>query len=158
MIRNILPMAKSLCPFCREFIESRDHVLLHCKLTWSLWSRICRWWGVVWCIPARLEECFCLWPELASSSTARSSWLIIFYATVWSVWSARNRLIQVERHRLPPWLEIMFAHLKDAFPWLVYSVMRILTHLCLRIIPKSFEGGSWVPPRFVSWNPRLDKT
>ncbi|KAJ4822258.1 hypothetical protein Tsubulata_049849 [Turnera subulata] len=56
-------------------------------------TKICRWWGVQWCVPYDLASFFAQWFSLAGSSSSRSSWLTIFYATIWSIWLARNNLI-----------------------------------------------------------------
>ncbi|KAJ4828622.1 hypothetical protein Tsubulata_050337 [Turnera subulata] len=40
-----------------------------------------------------MEDLLVHWFELAGSYRARSSWMTIFYATVWSIWIARNKMI-----------------------------------------------------------------
>lgn len=44
----------NLCPFCRNEVESINHILLHCHLVWKLWSEILDWWNLSWAIPGSI--------------------------------------------------------------------------------------------------------
>ncbi|KAJ4829188.1 hypothetical protein Tsubulata_040379 [Turnera subulata] len=44
-------------------------------------------------MPRRLDDLFMQWVEFARRSSAKPSWMTIFYACIWSIWLVRNSKI-----------------------------------------------------------------
>ncbi|KAJ4839076.1 hypothetical protein Tsubulata_032282 [Turnera subulata] len=90
---HILDPPNALCPFFSISTETISHLFIHCHHTWSLWSKICRWWGVKWSAPRDLTSLFSQWFLLGGNYNSTSSWISILFSTPWSIWLARNNLI-----------------------------------------------------------------
>ncbi|GFS37089.1 hypothetical protein Acr_00g0049750 [Actinidia rufa] len=41
--------------FADGFVESVNHLLLHCQFSWEIWARCMGWWNIVWVCPADLK-------------------------------------------------------------------------------------------------------
>ncbi|XP_071697302.1 uncharacterized protein [Rutidosis leptorrhynchoides] len=55
--RHILPSSQfNLCIWCLEEVETVNHLLLHCKWVFKIWSALFSWWNLVWVIPASIED------------------------------------------------------------------------------------------------------
>lgn len=94
--RNIKAIGEDfdgLCPFCCRVIESASHVLLLCDYSWSIWSEILLWWKQVWVCPGSIPSLISLWLNGKKRSLKQVCWSACFFATIWSIWLARNDLI-----------------------------------------------------------------
>ncbi|KAI8558470.1 hypothetical protein RHMOL_Rhmol04G0096400 [Rhododendron molle] len=89
--RNLIPEGQStLCPFCLLHLETPQHLFLHCHFLWDVWSQILEWWHLRWVCPASLEAHFEWWMESRFRNLEKNLWEATFFATMWSLWLARN--------------------------------------------------------------------
>jgi len=63
MKRHIIIVDK--CCFCKRDGEYVDHLLLHCDMTYALWTNIFNCFGMSWVMPRRVSICifWCVWKE-----------------------------------------------------------------------------------------------
>ncbi|XP_058217028.1 uncharacterized protein LOC131327925 [Rhododendron vialii] len=85
------PLSK--CPFCITFEETPKHLFLHCKFSWNTWSLIVVWWQMLWVCPPSLADLAKWWFDNRFRSLERHIWEVTFFATLWSLWLARNDLV-----------------------------------------------------------------
>ncbi|KAI8556028.1 hypothetical protein RHMOL_Rhmol05G0221100 [Rhododendron molle] len=89
--RNIVPEGQSIsCRLCSLHLEMPDHVLLHCQFSWKTWSVILDWWHVTWVCPETLSDLVRWWFDTRFRNLEKNVWEASFYATLWSLWLARN--------------------------------------------------------------------
>lgn len=94
--RNILNLEAgggAWCPLCNVEIESPPHLLLHCSISWYVWSQIVNWWGLVWVCPYSVYDLMCWWFANKFKSVEKGCWEICFYAVLWSLWLQRNKIV-----------------------------------------------------------------
>ncbi|XP_058203049.1 uncharacterized protein LOC131317517 [Rhododendron vialii] len=85
------PLSK--CPFCASFEETPEHLFLHCQFSWNTWSLIMVWWQMFWVCPPSLADLANWWFGTRFRNMERHTWEVTFFATLWSLWLARNELI-----------------------------------------------------------------
>ncbi|XP_071695457.1 uncharacterized protein [Rutidosis leptorrhynchoides] len=91
--RHILPPNSStLCVWCLDNIESIDHLLLHCRWSFNVWTDLFRWWNLRWVIPRSIEDFSFDW-YYGMGIKASKFWKLIGPATIWVIWVARNDVI-----------------------------------------------------------------
>ncbi|XP_058215516.1 uncharacterized protein LOC131326672 [Rhododendron vialii] len=81
------------CPFCLLELETPVHVLLSCPFSTVIWSRIADWWNIVWVAPSNLADLSFWWFSSHFKNLEKHLWECCFYATLWSIWIARNDAI-----------------------------------------------------------------
>ena len=86
-------MDEAMFCFCGEELESTDHLFLHCRRVWKIWSACLKWWGVCWVAPKSIYEVLMWWRDVRSSKLAGIVWKLIPLAVLWTVWRWRNGLI-----------------------------------------------------------------
>lgn len=94
--RNIYQQEEGLvglCPFCKSEIETAVHLLLHCKVSWKIWSLIMQWWNIEWVCPQNLYTLMCWWDSFKYKSVEKGCWDICFYVVLWLIWLERNQVI-----------------------------------------------------------------
>ncbi|XP_058203090.1 uncharacterized protein LOC131317570 [Rhododendron vialii] len=94
MSKNVIqegPLSK--CPFCVTFEETPEHLFLHYQFSWNTWSLILRWWQMLWVCPPSLVDLTNWWFDNRFKSLERHIWEVTFFATLWSLWLARNDLV-----------------------------------------------------------------
>jgi hypothetical protein len=74
-------------------VETSSHLFLHCNSAISVWYDIFRWLGIVIIIPHNLNVLFKMFRGTAKNNKARQGFLMIWHATLWSIWKARNNTI-----------------------------------------------------------------
>jgi hypothetical protein len=72
-----------------------SHLFLHCLSAISIWYDIFKWLGVV-VIPPNLYVIFEVFRSEARNSKIRQGFLMIWHATLWSIWKPRNNAIFME--------------------------------------------------------------
>jgi hypothetical protein len=92
--RNCLPLDVSqACVMCNGFIETVNHLFLHCNVSFSVWYAVFNWLGVVTVMPPNMFVLFdCFWGA-AVGVQRRKGYLLIWHAVVWVIWKARNNII-----------------------------------------------------------------
>jgi len=69
------------------------HILLHCHKHWLIWSKIIKWWGLVWCCPKSFSDMWSQWTSLVHGNFQRKAWLMLFFLVAWFLWLLQNDLI-----------------------------------------------------------------
>lgn len=92
--RNMLQEGQvPLCPLCSLSEETPKHLFLHCMFSWNTWSSIMQWWQVVWVCPSSLTDLAIWWFGNSFRNLEKHMWEVTFFASLWSLWLARNDLI-----------------------------------------------------------------
>ncbi|XP_058217366.1 uncharacterized protein LOC131328437 [Rhododendron vialii] len=92
--RNIIQEGQTVsCPLCSLHLETPDHLFLHCIFSWNIWSLILDWWHVPWVCPNSLANLAIWWFDSGFRNLEKNIWEVSFYATLWSLWLARNDLV-----------------------------------------------------------------
>jgi hypothetical protein len=81
------------CLGCIGKVESSSHIFLHCPCTMLVWCEIFKWIGVSLVIPPSIETLFEMLKGVARNVKIRRGYLLIWHATLWSIWKARNSAI-----------------------------------------------------------------
>ncbi|KAK2385146.1 hypothetical protein QL285_072415 [Trifolium repens] len=81
------------CLGCVGKVENSNHLFLHCPCAMKIWCDIFSWLRVHLVIPPSLSILF----EMVRGSTGnlkmRKGLVMIWHATLWSIWKARNKAI-----------------------------------------------------------------
>jgi hypothetical protein len=81
------------CVGCVGKVESSNHLFLHCPGAMKIWIEIFKWLGVSIVIPPSLPSLF----EILRGSTwnhrIRKGYVMVWHATLWAIWRARNNAI-----------------------------------------------------------------
>ncbi|MCI03235.1 hypothetical protein A2U01_0024271, partial [Trifolium medium] len=91
--RILAPEASRECVGCVGKVESSIHLFLHCPTAMLVWYDVFRWIGVVIVIPPTLFSLFEVLRGMASNKKIRMGYLLIWHATLWCLWKARNNTI-----------------------------------------------------------------
>jgi len=161
--RGILGSSESNCPICLVEAESVDHILLHCHKHWLIWSKIIKWWGLVWCCPKSFSDLWSQWTSMVHGHFQRKAWLMLFFSVAWSLWLLRNDLIF--QQKTPEYDSIFFLIITRLYLWLKaihsdfpYSptdLIRSADGLLRWSNPHAFRiNNMWSPPMINSlkWN------
>lgn len=90
-IRNVLPEEGTLlCVACGRNDESVLHLFLHCELAIKVWLDLMRWLGGGFIIPPNLFIHWECWKEEGANKNIRKGRGLIWLATIWVLWNARN--------------------------------------------------------------------
>ncbi|KAK2449803.1 hypothetical protein QL285_008959 [Trifolium repens] len=88
--RNVLTSDESKCVFCDLYVESANHLFLHCGYSAEVWYALTRWLGVVLALPPSLSSSYALFVGCGSNKKRRKDFSIIWLAFVWAMWKTRN--------------------------------------------------------------------
>ncbi|XP_058216597.1 uncharacterized protein LOC131327443 [Rhododendron vialii] len=92
--RNVISeIHLAVCPFCALHVETPQHLLLHCRFAWVVWSGILEWWNLQWACPSAVAELALWWFGNRFRNLEKATWEVCFYATLWSIWLTRNDYI-----------------------------------------------------------------
>jgi hypothetical protein len=134
-LRRILPPnTPRTCVGCVGNLESSSHLFLHCPNTIWVWYEIFRWLGVVIVIPPNLAVLFEVFRSAAKNKKIRQGFLMIWHATIWSIWKMRNNTIFAEGTYNPK--DLVDAIKVLSWKW---SLAR------LKLMPCLFYEWSWDP-------------
>ncbi|XP_028086494.1 uncharacterized protein LOC114287362 [Camellia sinensis] len=78
------------CIFCKEVVESVNHVLLFCPFTWKIWSRILNWWGIQWVISGSVNSLLNWCTGIKLKKQKNMIWRALPLAVLWSIWKQKN--------------------------------------------------------------------
>ncbi|PNX99671.1 cysteine-rich receptor-like protein kinase, partial [Trifolium pratense] len=93
-VRGImLPETPWECMGCIGKVETSTHLFLHCPCVMMVWSEIFKWLGVLVVIPPSIASLFEVLKEAAKNVKIRRGFVMIWHATLWSIWKARNNAI-----------------------------------------------------------------
>jgi hypothetical protein len=119
---------------CAGNVETSTHLFLHCPSAILIWYEVFRWLCVVVVIPPNLFVLFESFRSTAKNARARNDYLMIWHATLWSIWKVRNNTI---------FLDGSFN------PRAIVEDIKILSWkwslACLKILPCLFYECTWDP-------------
>jgi hypothetical protein len=81
------------CLGCVGHIETSNHLFLHCPCAMQIWRDVFSWLGVEIIIPPSLASLYEILRGAAKNSKIRNGFVLIWHATLWSIWKARNGAI-----------------------------------------------------------------
>ncbi|GAU19692.1 hypothetical protein TSUD_78170 [Trifolium subterraneum] len=81
------------CVGCVGSVESSIHLFLHCPSAMLVWKEVFRWLGVMIVIPPSLFSLFEILRGSARNAKIGQGFVMIWHATLWCVWKARNNSI-----------------------------------------------------------------
>ncbi|MCH82018.1 ribonuclease H protein [Trifolium medium] len=122
------------CVGCVGRVETSIHLFLHCPSAMMVWYDIFRWLGVVIVIPHSLFSLFEVLRGSARNAKVRQGFLLIWHATLWSIWKARNSSIFANGSFSPK--EIVDEIKEVSWKW---SLDR------LKVAPSLFYEWTWDP-------------
>ncbi|GKV01533.1 hypothetical protein SLEP1_g14082 [Rubroshorea leprosula] len=89
--RGIIPdLNLATCMLCKENIEDINHLFLHCKFAYAVWSKCLQWWRIS---SVRADNCYASFEQQIAyfkNVNIRAGWDTVWCATIWSIWIARN--------------------------------------------------------------------
>ncbi|KAM7516501.1 hypothetical protein LguiA_006084 [Lonicera macranthoides] len=103
-------LSPSWCVLCKSYVESLNHLLLHCPYSYFIWNKVCAEFGFSWAIPkdgARL-----LMLEINSykdKSKSRELWRCVKVASFWLLWMERNYRIFEGKVEEKEWLWLLWT-------------------------------------------------
>ncbi|GKB70074.1 RNA-directed DNA polymerase, eukaryota, reverse transcriptase zinc-binding domain protein [Tanacetum coccineum] len=91
--RRGIDIQSMTCPICDGGVESSNHLFFSCNLVRQIGRQIARWWDISYVDAHSYDEWY-TW-ILSLRVAAKTKMMIegIFYATWWSIWTYRNKLI-----------------------------------------------------------------
>jgi hypothetical protein len=93
-IRGLLPQNVPWeCVGCVGKVETTTHLFLHCPSAMLVWREVLKWIGVPMVIPPSLSSLFEIVKGYSRKGNIRKGFLLIWHATLWSIWKARNGAI-----------------------------------------------------------------
>ena len=93
-IRNVLsPETSTICMWCGRVDESVVHLFLHCDLAMGVWWKVMRWWNFSFVTPLNLFVHWAVWNGVETRKKLKKVLRLVWHATVWVLWTARNNRI-----------------------------------------------------------------
>lgn len=78
------------CLFCKEHVETADHLFLHCKYAFEVWSYFIKAFKVSWVFPSNVKQLFEMWSFNVLYGRCKDVWWKMIYAVLWHLWKERN--------------------------------------------------------------------
>ena len=101
--------------------KSVNHLLLHCPITFELWSMVWSLFGVIWVMPQSVVDLFASWPGLFGEQRNIDLWWAVPHCVLWSLWRERNsRCFEGTEWLI---LEIKSLFLHSLFAWSLFSLL-----------------------------------
>jgi hypothetical protein len=92
--RHCLPLDISqACVMSNGYIETVNHLFLHCKVSSVIWYAVFKWLCLVLIMPPNMFIHFYCFRGTTVGVQRRKGYLIIWHAIVWAIWKARNNII-----------------------------------------------------------------
>lgn len=92
--RNIATQSGSMCPGCKREEETVSHIFYVCNLFSPIWMECMKWLGFQ---TAFHYDCKTHWYQftglISGNLKVRQKWQVIWYAVMWGIWLARNRIV-----------------------------------------------------------------
>jgi hypothetical protein len=76
--------------WCVSERETSTHLFLHCEMARGVWLRLMRWKNHFFLIPPNLFIHWECWSAGGYHKKSRRGWRLIWHATIWVIWKARN--------------------------------------------------------------------
>ncbi|XP_071740799.1 uncharacterized protein [Rutidosis leptorrhynchoides] len=108
------------CVWCANYVESIEHLMLHCSYSYRVWSSLFNWWNFNWVIPSSIVDFSIEWNNGMNIRASRF-WALIGPATLWAIWLARNEVIFNGKYTCST---IIASRIKiKVFQWIVNAKM-----------------------------------
>jgi hypothetical protein len=78
------------CGHCVGMEEVVSHLFLTCDFAYQVWTKICRWLGILIVLPNNLFTLFEYFVGVARNKKMAKGFAIIWQTTIWSIWRSRN--------------------------------------------------------------------
>ncbi|KAK8560028.1 hypothetical protein V6N12_012835 [Hibiscus sabdariffa] len=88
----------ALCPLCGTFVETVNHLLFTCMVSWKLWTRCAAFCGISLVLHNEPGSYLEAWYGTFHSSREESIWQLLPFAVLWSVWLFMNDIIFAGSH------------------------------------------------------------
>ena len=88
LVKKNLPLVNWCC-FCRCDEETVNHLLLHFKFAFALWSEVLIMFGVQWVIPDTIVSLLFAWRNWLGTYSSKV-WNMVPACLMWLVWKDRN--------------------------------------------------------------------
>lgn len=89
-------MQDPTCVFCEECMETNEHLFLHCKMVFNIWSYFLKGFGINWVLARNVKTNLWEWGDKCRRSSRKRKktiWNILPFAIWWCVWNERNARI-----------------------------------------------------------------
>ncbi|KAI8531863.1 hypothetical protein RHMOL_Rhmol11G0168900 [Rhododendron molle] len=119
--RNVISESQlAMCPLCALIVETPQHLLLHCRFAWAVWSGIVDWWNLQWACPSSVVELAPWWFGNRFRNLEKHIWEVCFLAILWSIWLTRNdyifngattqasKVVDLVKTRVATWMKAKF--------------------------------------------------
>ena len=91
-----------------------DHLLLHCKFSYALWSEVLIMFGVQWVMPDTIVSLLFAWRNWLETYSSKV-WNLVSACLMWLVWKKRNARTFEDIERPIDMLKNLFA--RTLFEW-----------------------------------------
>ena len=92
--KGILPMEANTCSFCDSLVESLDHLLVSCNISWQIWCVFSIELRNPIIIPGTLRQLYDVWMnQRMHGRTKKKYWMLTFFGVTWSLWMLRNSIV-----------------------------------------------------------------
>ncbi|GMI73525.1 hypothetical protein HRI_001021800 [Hibiscus trionum] len=91
--RGIPANIDTCCPLCRATLETPTHLLLHCRVSWLLWTFFAAMWKINLVMPDNVVSIIMLLDGFFQSKHRGSIGTIVLAAILWTIWLQRNDLV-----------------------------------------------------------------
>ncbi|XP_026442183.1 uncharacterized protein LOC113341574 [Papaver somniferum] len=88
----------SSCVLCGDSPESKNHLLLHCKIARKIWSALTPTENWSWVFPESMMALAHTWQNNHLSNSGKVVWGLIPAAIIWIIWTERNCRTFEEHH------------------------------------------------------------
>lgn len=89
--RNALPPEVSVrCVLCEEEMEISNHLFVHCPVARGIWLELLKWVDSMFIMPQSVFNHWLCWNAGASNKKMIKGFRLIWHATIWVIWKARN--------------------------------------------------------------------
>ena len=153
-------------PPLQQILRTVDHLLIHCEISWRVWSWWMNIWELQWAAPASLTGVFQSWCPPSSQPFFKKIWWAIFYIIIWSLWKERNQRIFNNTKCSIRLCELILVRLGwwakgwgESLPYPIEDIIRNPSCLlwCEQHIPKicnQSPNAQWAPlePGYLKWN------
>ena len=86
-------LVDDLCPLCKEWPESRDHLFINCKLAIEVCTEIKKWWNVMMINGNSLDDSYSRLFNQNDDNRKKAIKDVMWHAYLWSMWKGRNAMI-----------------------------------------------------------------
>jgi len=92
--KGILTTEAIMCSLCSLHLESGDHILMSCALSWEVWKCMAEDLGIKIETQQSFSQFYDWWMTRRSYNHVRKRFIVLaFFATVWSIWHKRNMMV-----------------------------------------------------------------